>query len=435
MRILLNGVRSFASAASMELRPLTLVVGENSAGKSTLLAMTDAVLNGRFLFRRPPFNVPPYQLGAFEDMASYAGGRSGRATKFSVGLEREESSEKVIATYESDEGQPLLTKLDFRHLDSDVSASFSGKVLRVRGRIGVETRRRANPEAPPGTAFEEVEAEVEVQFGGETAPNTEADWRFALVRAILESRPEEAGRNQMELLTLIRKLPIFSLGTNLGARSIAPVRTRPKRVYEAVTDQPDPEGDYIPFLLARTLMKGGATAEGLRRVLERFGTDSGLFTGIKPRRLSRRTLWPFQIDVDNSGPSKNLIDVGYGVSQALPIVVESFLPGPHTLLVQQPEVHLHPRAQAALGSLFAELAGQSHRRFVVETHSDYLIDRVRHAVVNKVLNSRDVLIVFVHRPRAKSKIHEIGLDDNGNVIGAPHSYRDFFLHEQQKFFN
>ena len=70
------------------------------------------------------------------------------------------------------------------------------------------------------------------------------------------------------------------------------------------------------------------------------------------------------------GPNRNFIDVGYGVSQALPILTELFRKdSAKTFLLQQPEVHLHPSAQAALGTLFCQLASQG-RQLLVETHSD-----------------------------------------------------------------
>ena len=91
---------------------------------------------------------------------------------------------------------------------------------------------------------------------------------------------------------------------------------------------------------------------------------------------------PFQIHVRKfgkilKGNRRNLIDVGYGVSQVLPLLTEMLRPNaPSMFLLQQPEVHLHPSAQAALGSLFCSIAGPD-RQLVVETHSDYIIDRVR----------------------------------------------------------
>ena len=79
------------------------------------------------------------------------------------------------------------------------------------------------------------------------------------------------------------------------------------------------------------------------------------------------------------GPQRNLVDVGYGVSQALPVITELLdhdADPPKLFLLQQPEIHLHPKAQAALGSLLCTVAGIG-RQLIVETHSDYLLDRVR----------------------------------------------------------
>ncbi|MDP6688819.1 MAG: AAA family ATPase [Alphaproteobacteria bacterium] len=74
--------------------------------------------------------------------------------------------------------------------------------------------------------------------------------------------------------------------------------------------------------------------------------------------------------------SVNIRNVGYGVSQSLPVIVEilsrSF---GSRFAIQQPEVHLHPKAQAALGDLFYQLALVEEKRFIVETHSDFTIDR------------------------------------------------------------
>ena len=134
---------------------------------------------------------------------------------------------------------------------------------------------------------------------------------------------------------------------------------------------------------------------------------------------------PFQIQIRKfggklKGNCRNLIDVGYGVSQTLPIITELLrADAPSMFLLQQPEVHLHPSAQAALGSLFCSVAG-SDRQLVVETHSDYIIDRVRMDVRdNKTdLKPEDVSILYFERGESDVKIHSIRLDADGNVLDA-----------------
>ena len=126
-----------------------------------------------------------------------------------------------------------------------------------------------------------------------------------------------------------------------------------------------------------------------------------------------------------------MIDVGYGVSQVLPVITE-LLRGdaPPVFLLQQPEVHLHPSAQAALGSLFCQIASPK-RQLVVETHSDHMLKRIRMDVRDgkAALKPEDVSILFFERGDLDVRIHSLRLDREGNVLDAPDSYGRFFLEE------
>ena len=73
------------------------------------------------------------------------------------------------------------------------------------------------------------------------------------------------------------------------------------------------------------------------------------------------------------------------------------------VLLQQPEIHLHPQAQAAVGTFIAKLVATKHCRLVVETHSDYLVDRIRREVAQGVLGARDVEVLFCERSAKGSK--------------------------------
>ena len=117
-------------------------------------------------------------------------------------------------------------------------------------------------------------------------------------------------------------------------------------------------------------------------------------------------------------------------------LVDPMLQNKETLfLMQQPEVHLHPRAQAQIGSYLGKMIKEFKHQFVVETHSDYLIDRVRMDVRDGMyLRPKDVTILYFQKTGAASKIYRLGLDKNGNIIDPPPGYRDFFLREEGRFF-
>ena len=173
----------------------------------------------------------------------------------------------------------------------------------------------------------------------------------------------------------------------------------------------------------------------LRSQVVDFGTQSGLLRELNVRRKGKKGGDPFQIQVKVAGQKFNLIDVGYGVSQVLPILVDCALASDGTtFLVQQPEVHLHPRAQAELGTYFGALAAKQSKRFIIETHSDYLVDRLRSLVASGgPLRPEHVCILFFERAEKDVRISEITIDGQGNLCGAPDGYRAFFLEEQRRF--
>jgi predicted ATPase len=139
------------------------------------------------------------------------------------------------------------------------------------------------------------------------------------------------------------------------------------------------------------------------------------------------------LDIVLNGKELSINNVGYGVSQALPIIVELFSRGRGTnYAVQQPEVHLHPRAQAALGDVFFSLATIEAKRFFIETHSDYTIDRYRaNFRKDNIQTKPPSQILFFERNSSGNFIHPIKIDENGDISASqPDSYRDFFIREQ-----
>lgn len=219
----------------------------------------------------------------------------------------------------------------------------------------------------------------------------------------------------------------------------APIQSKPRRTYDHARPVIDPEGAYIPAYLA-TIARDTEGWSKLKTRLESFGQEAGLFSEIGVNSYGTDSE-PFRIQVKAQGdikdsPWNNLVDVGYGVSQALPVAT-MLLSHNHleTFLLQQPEVHLHPMAQAALGTLFCQVAapGKRPRQLIVETHSDHLINRVRMDVRDGTtdLKPEDVVVLYFERNGPEVKIHEVTFDDLGNV-DAPASYGRFFMEETHR---
>lgn len=119
-----------------------------------------------------------------------------------------------------------------------------------------------------------------------------------------------------------------------------------------------------------------------------------------------------------------LSNTGYGVSQVLPIVVQLALGNPCLLLIEQPEIHLHPRAQAELANLLVTFAERGYQ-LVVETHSEHLILRLRSLMAQKKtsLSPSDVCFFHVEKTEAGSIVNRVELEASGGLKGWP---RNFF---------
>src|SRR5208337_3312720 len=107
--------------------------------------------------------------------------------------------------------------------------------------------------------------------------------------------------------------------------------------------------------------------------------------------------------------------------QILPLIVETLLNDDADFFIfQQPEVHLHPRAQAELGSYFTNFAMKKNKYLLLETHSDYIIERIRSELISKKLDlSKYLSVLFFEREKLDTKVTRIMYDDKGNVISAP----------------
>ena len=112
--------------------------------------------------------------------------------------------------------------------------------------------------------------------------------------------------------------------------------------------------------------------------------------------------------------------VGFGCSQVLPVLVagigHALFPrtrAPSILIIQEPEIHLHPNAQAALGSFFANLVSRRGQVFI-ETHSDNLVLRIARHVALGDIPADQVKIFYVEDAAGGRKVHEVGIDETGS---------------------
>lgn len=141
------------------------------------------------------------------------------------------------------------------------------------------------------------------------------------------------------------------------------------------------------------------------------------------------------IKVSQNHLNLDITDVGFGISQVLPIVVQGFLSEEESLtIIEQPEIHLHPRMQADLADLFIDIVSNNNvcsRSLLIETHSEYILKRLRRRISEGTFKSEDLAIYFIHprnlRNKRTAKIEEIKVSDCGSFDWP----EDFYITEYE----
>ena len=431
--IRLRNFRCFGEPQTARLAPLTLLVGENSTGKTSFLAAVRAICDVAFRQREPDFRETPFDLGSFSEIVHTRGGRGKDAEAFEIGF-------KGLGA----DSQLLECSAKFRSGMAAAPCLSEGQA--TDGSLWL----RWWPKGNDGFAFK-FGLDDEIWANDGLMMTSTHQWTLLRHSAHLlseEDRSSSAGSDmgltqplqnherELRFRSLISRFEnFFPAGSQPFAS--APIHAIPRRTYDPTRLADDPWGADVPSRLASLQFRDKDEWTALKDKLDAFGRDSGLFDDFSVKQLTGIEGGPFQLQVRKfgrgrrKGPSRNLVDVGFGVSQVLPVLAALFrADGPPMFLLQQPELHLHPSAQAALGSQFCRTA-ESGRQLLVETHSDYILDRIRLDIRDQrtKLKPEDVSILYFERGDGDVRIHPIRFDKDGNVRDTPPGYRQFFVDE------
>jgi len=427
-RLTVEDFRCFGGTQTARLAPLTLLVGENSTGKTSFMAMAsilwEAVYGGNYL---PDFKKDPFDLGTFQDIVHEDVGAPRKV--FSAGFGIKEWT--CAATFKKGKSGPEVVTLRIEDSNGSVTWDRSSP-----GHITVNARTKT------GKWHASVKDASENHGSRSRGRHFRRGWGLRSVHDYIETgqlRPDlgysDITEKDRAAITSMSNVPYDGVDDDRvfsPPSAMAPIRSERRRTYERGYENISNDLASLhsdPFRQKEW--------EKAKQALENYGQKTELFEKIRIRRLGDETdSDPFQLQFrihdGNKGSSwRNIVDVGYGVSQVLPVIVELNREGHPLLLLQQPEVHLHPRAQAGLGSILCAVA-ERKRQILVETHSDYLINRVRMDVrdrKNTKLKPEDVSILYFEREGPSVNIHDIQIDQEGNILGAPPSYRQFFMDE------
>ena len=216
---------------------------------------------------------------------------------------------------------------------------------------------------------------------------------------------------------------------------LGPLRVFPRRIYSWSGEQPLDIGEtgelVVAALLAarqrdeRISLGKGIPRPTLEQYVAQWLEKLGLIHDFRIVHMTEGSHL-FEVRVRKSPKAAEVLitDVGFGVSQILPALVLCFyVPEGSTVILEQPEIHLHPSVQAGLADVFIDAWEKRKVQVIVESHSEHLLRRLQRRIAEKRLSRDNVGLYFCKEEDGVSRLDSLDIDLFGNISNWP---QDFF---------
>jgi len=434
-RFRLKNFKAWRDTGSVELAPLTILFGTNSSGKSSI--------NHLLMLLRQTVRSPdrksvldlgdpesPVQLGSFRDLIF------DHRTKEPLGIDLEWDLPGELTVRD-----PISRK------------RWSGDGLAFRGEIRQAASGRTLQSA--GFSYRLLTAsEEQLRVDFERDVKREDRWQ-------INSSPYDLIRTKGRAWELPKPVHFYGFPNEasvyfqnsafLGDLELAfedrlealsylgPIRQPPARIYPWAGSVPEDVGwrgeNAINALLAGADRRYNWTAKARTKSLEQIVASwlkrLGLITSFQVSEIAPgRSEYEVRVRARPKSAEVKLTDVGFGVSQVLPVVAQAFYaPANSTVLMEQPEIHLHPRAQSVLGDLLLDAVTARENstgrgvQMLVESHSEHLLRRIQRRIAEEKVDPNQVALYFCYSSPEGSAMDRLEVDTFGDILNWP---PDFF---------
>lgn len=432
----LANFKPWKDTGNIELAPMSVFFGENSSGKTSLLQS--------LLLLKQTVEAPsqePLLLGGGGGKFLVDLGTAG--TIFHKGANNQDTLSLGIEWERSvDDGLQNIKWM---------SLLFKVEILFKNNTLSVKSLKYAN--ADNTSEFIEALQIIGGKHDGKYELRTGLNIDFSVRRTAGQpwplprlincySFPPELDRDYISS-NVIREIEYSFSNLVRSFRYIGPLRLWPSRTYTYANIMPESVGDKGAE--AVTMLVGEMNAQKFKpkahkknNKIKQIGDALkrlGVITEFKIAPIGEvGRLYELKVQVTRYSPLVSIVDVGFGVSQVLPIIVESvFAAEGSVILLEQPEIHLHPKVQANLASVLLDFVKERGIQYIIESHSEHFLTRLQleMATFDSEASNR-VKIYFCEQVKGESKIRSLETDEFGYIKDWPEDFFGDVLGERMK---
>ncbi|MBE2268303.1 MAG: DUF3696 domain-containing protein [Anaerolinea sp.] len=415
----MKNFKSWADTGDIRLAPITGFYGANSSGKTSLLQML-LLMKQTSTLNDPQTDL---YLGNADSLVNLGTFHS-IAHKHDVNVEVEFAltwDEEYLAYYYVLDGEE--DKEVAQNIFAEGRLSFTCQFLETDGQIVADWFEYATGEDYARVERHDYDGDVSRSM---TTRGKFSEFHFSIDhgrtpdywQAAVEIDLTRPSSEYVHLRTFLRDQ--LAQTVYLG-----PLRATPQRVYVWGGDKPSDVGKTGERMISALLSEQAQGKSGLEQKVAEWLKKMGLIHSFSLRPLApgRRD---YEIVVKKTPDSAEVLitDIGFGVSQLLPVLVLCYyVPEGSTLILEQPEIHLHPSVQADLADVFIDVIKTRKLQIIFESHSEYLLHRLQRRIAEEVLDQDDTALYFCEVQGEESKLKPLELDEYGNIANWP---KDFF---------